>query len=79
MNNVYSLHHAISFRYCSVHSSQIRADYPINLEYSATIRNFAVKNIYNETGNQSQRDKSGHRFRAVDEIAYADGDAHESI
>ena len=46
MNNVYSLHHAISFRYCSVHSSQIRADYPRNLAYSATIRNFAVKNIY---------------------------------
>ena len=43
MNNVYSLHHAISFRYCSVHSSQIRADYPRYLVNSSNMRNFANK------------------------------------
>ena len=52
MNNVYSFHHAISFRYCSVHSSQIRADYPINLAVSAVMLNFATSNRYDyEIGN----------------------------
>ena len=32
-----------------------------------------------ETGNQSQGHQQGHRFRAVDEVAHADGDAHQDV